>query len=160
MHFLCILYFRSASLILYCWCHEHYQLCSCLPPIQIWTSVHNQHCGSVFFILLYCFYVVGSWFGVVSVIWTLSFPPFFRVLSTIEQVVWVTCCCKYIGSYDNLSPLQMRLCMKSYSFIRENAYKVIYPWNKDDKSGILMSYYSELKICESNSWQGLYVVPQ
>ena len=25
--------------------------------------------------------------------------------------------------------------MKSYSFIRENAYKVLYPWNKDDEEG-------------------------
>jgi sterol O-acyltransferase len=25
--------------------------------------------------------------------------------------------------------------MKSYSFIRENAYKVVYPWSKDDDSG-------------------------
>ena len=25
--------------------------------------------------------------------------------------------------------------MKSYSFIRENAYKVLYPWHKDDSSG-------------------------
>ena len=25
--------------------------------------------------------------------------------------------------------------MKSYSFIRENAYKVLYPWHKDDESG-------------------------
>ena len=121
VHFLCILI--SGQPHSYCWCHEHYQLCSCLPPIQIWTSVHNQHCGSVFFILLNCFYVVGSWFGVVSVIWMLSFPPFFRVLSTIEQVVWVTCmcCCKYIGSYDNLSPLQMRLCKVEQSHLFPHA---------------------------------------
>ena len=25
--------------------------------------------------------------------------------------------------------------MKSYSFIRENVYKVLHPWNKDDDSG-------------------------
>ena len=49
----------------------------------------------------------------------------------------------------------MRLCMKSYSFIRENAYKVIHPWNKDDKSGILMNlgYGLQLKSCEPSSWQ-------
>ena len=34
--------------------------------------------------------------------------------------------------------LQLRFAMKSYSFIRENAYKVIYPWNKDDTSGIVL----------------------
>jgi len=27
--------------------------------------------------------------------------------------------------------------MKSYSYIRENVYKVLHPWNKDDESGIL-----------------------
>jgi len=45
--------------------------------------------------------------------------------------------------------------MKSYSFIRENAYKVVHPWNKDDKSGILMSlgYGLQLKSCEFSSWQ-------
>ena len=32
--------------------------------------------------------------------------------------------------------MQLRFAMKSYSFIRENAYKVIYPWNKDDTSGM------------------------
>ena len=61
--------------------------CSCLPPLQTWASMRN-HCGSVLFILLYCVYVIGSWFGVVSVIWTLSFPPVLRVISTVEQVVW------------------------------------------------------------------------
>ena len=30
---------------------------------------------------------------------------------------------------------QLRFTMKSYSFIRENAYKVLHPWNKDDNSG-------------------------
>ena len=30
---------------------------------------------------------------------------------------------------------QLRFTMKSYSFIRENAYKVLHPWNKDDDSG-------------------------
>ena len=29
--------------------------------------------------------------------------------------------------------------MKSYSFLRENAHKVVHPWTKDDESGILMS---------------------
>jgi len=32
--------------------------------------------------------VIGTWFGVVSVIWMLSFPPVLRVISTAEQVVW------------------------------------------------------------------------
>ena len=60
---------------------------SCLPPVQTWTSLRN-HCGNVLFILLYCFYVIGTWFGVVSVVWMLSFPPVLRVISTAEQVVW------------------------------------------------------------------------
>ena len=32
-------------------------------------------------------------------------------------------------------PFQLRLSMKSYSFVRENAYKVLYPWHKEDSSG-------------------------
>ena len=87
------------------WCHERCKLCCCLPPLQTWTSMRKR-CWSVFFILLYCFYVIGSWFGVVSVIWTLSFPPFLRVLSTIEQVVWCDMLwhTTVIGSYKPLSP--------------------------------------------------------
>jgi len=57
------------------------------PVFQTWTSLCN-HCGNVLFILLYCFYVIGTWFGVVSVVWMLSFPPVLRVISTAEQVVW------------------------------------------------------------------------
>ena len=44
----------------------------------------------------------------------------------------------YLRGHDGLvyaAPIQMRLSMKSYSFIRENAYKVLYPWHKDDTSG-------------------------
>ena len=34
--------------------------------------------------------------------------------------------------------------MKSYSFIRENAYKVVYPWNKDDDSGPAQWYAGQM----------------
>ena len=34
--------------------------------------------------------------------------------------------------------------MKSYSFIRENVYKVLYPWHKDDKSGPAVWYAGQM----------------
>ena len=39
---------------------------------------------------------------------------------------------------------QMRITMKSYSFIRENAYKVLYPWNKDDDDGPAVWYEGQM----------------
>ena len=34
--------------------------------------------------------------------------------------------------------------MKSYSFVRENAYKVIHPWHKDDESGPAVWYGGQM----------------
>lgn len=34
--------------------------------------------------------------------------------------------------------------MKSYSFVRENAYKVIYPWHKDDDTGPALWYRGQM----------------
>ena len=34
--------------------------------------------------------------------------------------------------------------MKSYSFIRENAYKVLYPWHKDDTTGPAVWYAGQM----------------
>jgi len=67
----------------------------------------------------------------------LSFPPVLRVISTAEQ---------------------MRLCMKSYSFIRENAYKVLHPWQKDDKSGPAVWYAGQMEPKVGSFSQYLYFV--
>jgi sterol O-acyltransferase len=40
---------------------------------------------------------------------------------------------------------QIRLLMKSYSFIRENAYKVVYPWHKEDKEGPAVWYAGQME---------------
>ena len=34
--------------------------------------------------------------------------------------------------------------MKSYSFVRENAYKVLYPWHKDDTTGPAVWYAGQM----------------
>ena len=34
--------------------------------------------------------------------------------------------------------------MKSYSFVRENAYKVLYPWHKDDEFGPAVWYGGQM----------------
>ena len=39
---------------------------------------------------------------------------------------------------------QFRMFMKNYSFVRENAYKVLYPWNKDDKTGPAVWYEGQM----------------
>ncbi|XP_019851232.1 PREDICTED: sterol O-acyltransferase 1-like isoform X2 [Amphimedon queenslandica] len=39
---------------------------------------------------------------------------------------------------------QLRFCMKTYSFVRENAYKVLYPWSKDDKTGPAVWYEGQM----------------
>ena len=35
--------------------------------------------------------------------------------------------------------------MKSYSFIRENAYKILYPWHKDDETGPAVWYAGQME---------------
>jgi sterol O-acyltransferase len=44
-----------------------------------------------------------------------------------------------------LSVEQLRFTMKSYSFIRENAYKVVYPWHKEDKEGPAVWYAGQME---------------
>ena len=44
-----------------------------------------------------------------------------------------------------LSVEQLRWTMKSYSFVRENAYKVLYPWHKDDKEGPAIWYAGQME---------------
>ena len=34
--------------------------------------------------------------------------------------------------------------MKSYSFVRENSYKVIHPWNKEDETGPAVWYGGQM----------------
>ena len=46
---------------------------------------------------------------------------------------------------DSSIALQLRLSMKSYSFVRENAYKVLYPWNKDDEEGPAVWYAGQMQ---------------
>ena len=42
-------------------------------------------------------------------------------------------------------PQQVRLSMKSYSFVRENAYKVLYPWKTTDTEGPHKWYRGQMK---------------
>jgi sterol O-acyltransferase len=43
-----------------------------------------------------------------------------------------------------LSIEQLRFCFKTYAFIRENAYKVLYPWHKDDTDGPASWYEGQM----------------
>ena len=46
--------------------------------------------------------------------------------------------------------------MKGYSFIRENAYKVLYPWSKDDKFGPAEWYAGQMSPRVASFSQYLY----
>ena len=48
--------------------------------------------------------------------------------------------------------------MKSYSFIRENAYKVLYPWNKDDDHGAAVWYEGQMSPKVASFSQYLYFI--
>ena len=41
--------------------------------------------------------------------------------------------------------VQLRFSLKSYSFIRENAMKVLCPWSKDDEEGPLLWYEGQME---------------
>ena len=46
--------------------------------------------------------------------------------------------------------------MKTYSFVRENAYKVLYPWNKDDTTGPAVWYEGQMSPRVGSFYQYLY----
>jgi sterol O-acyltransferase len=46
--------------------------------------------------------------------------------------------------------------MKSYSFIRENAYKVLWPWKEDDSEGPPLWYQGQIKPQIGSMKQYLY----
>ena len=48
--------------------------------------------------------------------------------------------------------------MKSYSFIRENACKVVYPWSKDDESGPAHWYDGQMHPKPGSFSQYLYFI--
>ena len=51
--------------------------------------------------------------------------------------VRVCVCVCVCGVYNGLFSLsQLALCMKWVSFVHENSYKVLYPWHKEDETGI------------------------
>ena len=91
----------------------------------------------------------------VLVFWTafaLPLTHFEALLAGIEQVlVLVAVHETWPGSvdmlhvYTTLVTIQIRLFMKCYSFIRENAYKVLYPWNKDDETGPAVWYAGQME---------------
>ena len=70
----------------------------------------------------------------------------------------------YSTVHFNLSPVpalvlsieQLRFTMKSYSFVRENAYKVLYPWHKDDETGPAVWYGGQMEPKVGSFSQYLY----
>ena len=91
----------------------------------------------VSFILLYATGVLGSGVTVCWLIFHVPFHPYTTAVISVEQVcLYWPHVCVCVNMSVMVLCLQLRFAMKSYSFIRENAYKVIYPWNKDDTSGM------------------------
>ncbi len=51
---------------------------------------------------------------------------------------------------------QMRLVMKSFSFIRENSTKLMHPWHKDDEDGPSVWYERQMDPCVGSFSKYLY----
>ena len=111
--------------------------------LQIWHSLYNWSSESsrsrkainIFFALLYVVYVLGSAAVVCWVIYAHSLPTFPTIAASVEQVRSNMKCINYRRRLHFIGLLQLRLSMTSYSFIRENTYKVLHPWHKEDESG-------------------------
>ena len=108
-------------------------------------SVFRKRTVCVIFVAAYSLLVFISAAAVCRAIFVFPLPPVLTVIATVEQVrnvlilEFIT-----IYLYCDYCYVQLRLSMKSYSFVRENAYKVLYPWNKDDDSGPAVWYEGQM----------------
>ncbi|XP_064401789.1 sterol O-acyltransferase 1-like [Halichondria panicea] len=110
------------------------------PSLQIWRYMRDivpslRRVFDVSFILVFAGYVFGTAALVCYVSYQTPFPTYFSGVLTIEQ---------------------LRLSMKTYSYVRENAYKVIYPWNKEDQSGPAVWYKGQMEPKVGSYSQFLY----
>lgn len=110
------------------------------PALKLWSVLRGRTSPllvDLLFSLLYAAFVFGSGFMVLVLVFSVPFPPYTTIVISVEH---------------------LRLCLKSYSFLRENCYKVLYPWNKDDDSGPAVLYAGQLEPKTSSFSQYLYFI--
>ena len=95
------------------------------PSFLLWCWLRTVlgRMADVIFILIFVAYNVAAHTTTVYSIVTFDLPPVSSLFLSVEQLRWT---------------------MKSYSFIRENSYKVLYPWNKDDEEGPAVWYKGQI----------------
>lgn len=96
------------------------------PTFLLWTALWHTfgRLANVLFIFLFIAYNVMAHCAVVYSIVSIDLPPVAAMFLSVEQLRWT---------------------MKSYSFIRENAYKVLNPWHKDEKTGPAVWYAGQME---------------
>ena len=96
------------------------------PTFKLWIALRPKFgcCANLLFTLLFIAYNVVAHSATVYSITHFDLPPVPSLFLSVEQLRWT---------------------MKSYSFIRENAYKVLYPWHKDDKTGPAVWYAGQME---------------
>lgn len=95
------------------------------PAFVVWVILRRslRQLADGLFVLLYIGYILVSGYFAHTALHQANLPPALKLVTSIEH---------------------MRVVMKSYSFIRENAYKVLYPWNKDDENGLTVKTEGQL----------------
>ena len=95
------------------------------PSFLLWSALWPT-CGrlaNLVFILFFLAYNIAAHTFTVYSITHFDLPPVPALFLSVEQLRWT---------------------MKSYSFIRENVYKVLHPWHKDDETGPAVWYAGQM----------------
>ena len=96
------------------------------PLFLVWKGLWPKFgfLANLLFTLLFITYTIMAHTAMIYSITHFDLPPVPALFLSVEQLRWT---------------------MKSYSFIRENAYKVLYPWHKDDKDGPAVWYAGQME---------------
>lgn len=107
------------------------------PAFKLWEVARTRlgRVADVVCIILMIVYNLVAHAAVVTAIVNFNLPPVPALVLSVEQ---------------------LRFTMKSYSFVRENAYKVIHPWNKDDETGPAIWYGGQMHPSVGTFSQYLY----
>ena len=96
------------------------------PGFLLWVALRRLlgRLADLAFSLLFLAYNIAAHCTTVYTTVTFDLPPVPALFLSVEQLRWT---------------------MKSYSFIRENAYKVLYPWHKEDETGPAVWYAGQME---------------
>jgi len=95
------------------------------PVFHLWRRSRNKfgRAADIIYLLSLCFYVFVSFYMLFEASWAGMSGKIPRTIAVIE--------CS-------------RLVIKTISFVRDNAYKELYPWNKDDEKGPAKWYEGQM----------------